>query len=84
MDSEDEREEKRDDDPDDNFASRFNSRSSLELRRFERAEARVHVRYSSPGYPEHVAHYRVRRFFATMEGFHTVSIRLDSNIVTSV
>ena len=45
MDSEDEREEKRDDDPDDNFASRFNSRSSLELRRFERAEARVHVRY---------------------------------------
>ena len=84
MDSEDEREEKRDDDPYDNFASRFNNRSRLELRRFECAEARVHAKYSSPGYPEEIAHYRIRRFFATMEGFHTVSIRLVFNIVTDV
>ena len=64
MDSEDEHELTRDElTP--NFYERFWKRNGLELRRFEKKEARAHKRLPRPSAVEAISRYRMLRFFAT-------------------
>ena len=75
MDSEDEHELTRDETTP-NFYERFWKRNGLELRRFEKKEARAHKRLPRPSAVEAISRYRMLRFFATVEGFHKVRILL--------